>query len=141
MFLLLARKNGYEGAEAFKSSDMDEKAMDVNIKKKLEDIRKQYGWKEQPRAESQEGRLTKEKAQGILPQWLRASRPDERDSPAGSGRHVRVGADDHSRPRPGCSSSQWQCTARGQWDSKARAVTAPWEGSGQCYQETGGGWP
>ena len=31
------------------SSDMDDKAMDVNMRKKLEDIRKQYGWKEQPR--------------------------------------------------------------------------------------------
>ena len=71
MFLLLARKNGYEGAEAFKSSDMDEKAMDVNIKKKLEDIRKQNGRKGQQRAPSnREGRLPEEAAYGILPQWL-----------------------------------------------------------------------
>ena len=50
MFLQLARESGYEAVEAFRSSEMDNKAMDINMKKKLEDIRKQYGRKEQPRA-------------------------------------------------------------------------------------------
>ena len=48
MFLQLARESGYEAAEAFRYSDMDDKAMDVNMKKKLEDIWKQYGRKELP---------------------------------------------------------------------------------------------
>ena len=52
-------------------------------------------------AESQERRLPKEEAHGILPQWLQASKPDEQDAPAGSGRPFRARADGHGRPRPG----------------------------------------
>ena len=48
MFLQLASESGYEATEAFRYSDMDDKAMDVNMKKKLEDIWKQYGRKELP---------------------------------------------------------------------------------------------
>ena len=51
--------------------DIDDKAMNVNMKKKLEDIRKQNGRKGQQRAPSnREGRLPEEAAYGILPQWL-----------------------------------------------------------------------
>ena len=48
MFLQLARESGYEAEEAIRYSDTDDKAMDVNTKKQLEDIWKQYGRKELP---------------------------------------------------------------------------------------------
>ena len=48
-FLKLARENRYE-AGAFKSADMDDKDTDGNMKKKLDEIRKQYGKKEKPKA-------------------------------------------------------------------------------------------
>jgi hypothetical protein len=38
MYLQLARKSGYEATEAFRYSDTDDTAMNVNMKKKLEDI-------------------------------------------------------------------------------------------------------
>ena len=41
MFLKLVRESGYEAAEAFRSSDKDDKTVDANMKKKLDEIRKQ----------------------------------------------------------------------------------------------------
>ena len=46
MFLKLALESGYEAVEAFNSVDMDDKAMNNDMRKKLDEIRKQYGMKE-----------------------------------------------------------------------------------------------
>ena len=44
-FLKLAKDEGYEAAEAFKSSDPDDKAMDDDLKKRVEEVKKKYGTK------------------------------------------------------------------------------------------------
>ena len=64
MFLKLALENGTEAVEAFKSVDMDNKAVDGDMKKKLDEISKQYGKKEQPREGSTGRVLGKETIQG-----------------------------------------------------------------------------
>jgi hypothetical protein len=46
MFLKLVFESGYGVAKAFKSVDMDNKAMNNDMRKKLDEIRKQYGMKE-----------------------------------------------------------------------------------------------
>ena len=46
MFLKLAKKNGYEAAEAFKTSDMEDKTIDSEMKKKIDEIKNQYAKKE-----------------------------------------------------------------------------------------------
>ena len=46
MFLKLVFKSGYGVAKAFKFVNMDNKAMNNNMRKKLDEIRKQYGMNE-----------------------------------------------------------------------------------------------
>ena len=46
MFLKLAKKNGYEATEAFKTSDMEDKTIDSEMKKKIDEIKNQYAKKE-----------------------------------------------------------------------------------------------
>ena len=45
MFLKIAKDMGYEAAEAFKSSDPDDKALDDDMKKRFDEIKKTYGAK------------------------------------------------------------------------------------------------
>ena len=45
MFLKLVFESGYGAAKAFKSVNMDNKAMNNDMRKKLDEIRKQYGMK------------------------------------------------------------------------------------------------
>ena len=44
-FLKLAKEDGYEAAEEFKSSDPDDKTMDDDLKKRVEEVKKKYGTK------------------------------------------------------------------------------------------------
>ena len=64
MFLKLALESGYKAAEAFKSVEMDDKAMKDNMRKKLDKIRKQYGVREKPRQSPRKGIFLRQQYQG-----------------------------------------------------------------------------
>ena len=92
MFLQLARESGEEAAEVFRHGRQGRGYQHVEEARRSQEAVRQ---EEQPRALYRQSpkKGDYQAVHGILPKCLRASKPDERDEPAGSGHHVWAGSD------------------------------------------------